>query len=224
MGTQESPGTIVATVVGDVVRPGYAEVEMGTPLRQVIEEVGGGVAPGRTVKAVFSGVANPVLTAEQLDAPVSFEGLAAAGGGLGSAGFVVYDDTADMVAVTRRFSRFLHVESCGQCPACKFGTGEITAYLDRIDEGRASELDVRTIGARLQTVTDGSRCFLAEEEQILVASVLRAFPGDVAAALEGGPKVDRAYPFPKLVDLADGVAVYDERQERKQPDWTYAEG
>ena len=221
IGTEQSPGTIVCAVVGDVVRPGYAEVEMGTPLREVIDEVGGGVAPGRQVRAVYSGVANPVLTSDHLDAPVSFEGLAAAGGGLGSAGFIVYDDTADMVAVAKTFSRFLHVESCGQCPACKFGSGEITAYLERIDDGRATELEVRTIGARLETVTDGNRCFLAEEEQILVSSIMRSFPEDFALALERGPKFDRVYPFPKVVDLDDGVAVYDERQERKQPDWTY---
>ena len=222
MGTADSPGTIVCAVVGDVVRPGYAEVEMGTPLREVIDEVGGGVGPGRSVKVVCSGVANPVLTADQLDAPMSFEGLKAAGAGLGSAGFIVYDDTADMVTVAKMFSRFLHVESCGQCPACKFGSGEITAYLERIDDGIGTDRDIRTIGARLETVTDGNRCFLAEEEQIVVSSILRAFPEDFAAALERGPKVDRAYPFPKLVDLEDGVAVYDERQERKRPDWTYA--
>ena len=220
-GTEESPGTMVCAVVGDVVRPGYAEVELGTPLGEVIEAVGGGVGPGRRVRAVFSGVANGVLTADDLHAPVSFEGLAAVGGGLGSGGFIVYDDTADMVAVARRFSRFLHVESCGQCPACKFGTGEITAYLDRLDGGVGSEIDVETIGARLLTVTDGNRCYLPVEEQDLISSVLRRFPDDFAAALERGPTTDRAYPVPKVVDLEGGVATYDERQERKRPDWTY---
>ena len=90
-------------------------------MREVIDRVGGGVRAGRQVKAVLSGVSNPVLPAAHLDAPVSYEGLAAAGGGLGSAGFIVYDDTRSMVAVARMVSRFLYVESCGQCRACKFG-------------------------------------------------------------------------------------------------------
>src|SRR3954468_9378003 len=73
MGTAESPGTIVATVVGDVVAPDVGEVELGTPLRAVIDAVGSGLDRGRTVKAVFSGVANPVVVAAQLDVPVSYE-------------------------------------------------------------------------------------------------------------------------------------------------------
>src|SRR5690606_13324116 len=115
MGTSESPGTVVATVVGDVIAPDVGEVEMGTLLRAVIDAVGSGLPYGRTVKAVFSGVANAVVTAADLDAPISYEGFQAIGSGIGSAGFIVYDDTACMVAVAHLFSRFLAVESCGQC-------------------------------------------------------------------------------------------------------------
>jgi len=221
LGTELSPGTMVCTVVGDVVAPGVAEVELGTPLRQVIDEVGGGVAPGRSVKAVFSGVATGVLTPDHLDAGLSWEGLAAAGSGLGSAGFIVYDDTADMVTVARLFSKFLYVESCGQCPPCKFGTGEITAYLERIEAGTGTDRDIQLIGARLKTVTDANRCFLGEEEQQLISSILRAYPDDFAARLDGRRPAPRTYPFPKIVDIADGVVTYDERQLRKRPDWTY---
>jgi NADH-quinone oxidoreductase subunit F len=223
LGTGASPGITIATVVGDVVRPGVGEVELGTPMREVIERVGGGVAPGRTVKAVLSGVANPVLTAGGLDAPMSYEGLEAAGAGMGSAGFIVYDDTADMVAVARMMSRFLYVESCNQCPPCKFGTGEITAHLELIERGEGQERDIEAIGARLRTVTDGNRCYLPVEEQLLIGSLLRAFPEEFVAHLDYSWPHDRTYDFPKIVDLADGVVVYDERQERKQPDWTYAE-
>src|SRR3954471_15072889 len=86
MGTDRSPGNVVVTVVGDVERPGVAEVELGTPLGEVIETGGGGVVPGRQVKAVFSGVATPVLTADKLDTALTYEALAAAGAGLGAAG------------------------------------------------------------------------------------------------------------------------------------------
>ena len=221
IGTRETPGPLICTVVGDVARAGFAEVEPGTSLREVIDRVGGGARDGRTTKAVLSGVSNPVLAAAQLDAPVSYEGLAAAGGGLGSAGFIVYDDTRSMVAVARMVSRFLYVESCGQCRACKFGCGEITRNLDRIAESKGDAHDVEAIGERLLGITDQNRCFLGEEEQRVVASLLRSFPEDFTDELEGAPRLV-PLPPPKIVDIHEGVATYDENQLRKQPDWTYA--
>jgi NADH-quinone oxidoreductase subunit F len=222
IGTAETPGPLVCTVVGDVEHAGFAEVEPGISLREVIETIGGGVRDGRRVKAVLSGVSNPVLTADALDAPVSYEGLAAAGGGLGSAGFIVYDDTRNMLAVARMVSRFLYVESCGQCRACKYGCGEVTRRLDAIANGEGDERDFDVIGQRLRDVTSQTRCFLAEEEQRVISSLLRLFPQDFVAELEGARKPEEL-PVPKIVDIRDGIAFYDERQSRKQPDWTYAD-
>lgn len=221
LGTEQSPGIAVATVVGDVVRPGVGEVEMGTPLGEVIDRVGGGVATGRRVKAVLSGVANRVLTGDQLDVPCSYEGMAAAGAGLGAAGFLVLDDTASMIEVAQVLSRFLYVESCGQCPACKLGCGAVTDGLDQLAAGRAVPDDLDTLAVRLQTCTDGNRCYLPVQEQQVVSSILQAFPDEVAAALDGEPRPARGMVVPKLVELADGRATYDERQVRKRPDWTY---
>jgi len=222
MGTEESPGTVIVTVVGDVIAPDVGEVELGSPLRAVIDAVGSGLAPGREIKAVFSGVANPVVTAAQLDAPVSYEGLAAIGSGMGSAGFIVYDDTACMVDVAYQISRFLAIESCGQCPPCKIGSEAITGLLASVESGAGTDGDIRAIGGWLERVTDGSRCYLAVEEQRVVASVLQAFPEEFVEHLEqhrcprpGGRS------FPKLVDLVDGRASYDETHLRKRPDWTY---
>jgi NADH:ubiquinone oxidoreductase subunit F (NADH-binding) len=222
MGTADSPGTIVATVVGDVVAPDVGEVELGTPLRAVVDAVGSGLPEGRRVKAVLSGVANAVVTADALDVPLSYEGLQAVGSGMGSAGFVVYDDTACMVQAALICSRFLYVESCGQCPPCKRGSGEITVRLERIESGIGTDDDVREIGAWLERVTDGNRCFLAVEEQIVVSSILRAFADEFVEHLTLGrcPR-PRPLPLPKLVDLRDGVAVFDEAWWRKRPDWTY---
>ena len=220
IGTADTPGPLICTVVGDVTHAGFAEIEPGTTLRGVIDRVGGGVRPGRRVKAVLSGVSNPVLASAHLDAPVSYDGLAAAGGGLGSAGFIVYDDTRSMVAVARMVSRFLYVESCGQCRACKFGCGEITRHLDRIADARGDAGDVESIGERLLGITDQNRCFLGEEEQRVIASLLRTFPEDFTAELEGAPLLD-PLPVPKIIDIHEGSALYDERQMRKQPDWTY---
>lgn len=222
MGTSESPGTVVATVVGDVVAPDVGEVELGTPLGAVIDAVGSGLRDGRRVKAVFSGVANPVVTGDQLDVPVSYEGFAAIGSGMGAAGFIVYDDTACMVETAYRFSRFLYVESCGQCPPCKLGSGEITAALERIEAGAGEEADLRAIQGWLARVTDGARCFLATEEQQVVGSVLRAFPEEFAehVAAHGCPRPG-GRPMPKLVDLRGGEVAYDESFWHKRPDWTY---
>ncbi len=221
-GTHESPGVAIATVVGDVQHAGVAEIELGAPLREIIDRIGGGPRPGRTIKAVLSGVASGVITARNLDVPVTYEDLVKVDSGLGSLGFTVYDDTADMVSVARSVSRFLYVESCGQCPACKFGTGEVTAYLDRIASGEGVDHDVEVIGARLDTVTDANRCFLGAQEQAVIGSLLRQFPEEFAAHLEGAAPAPEV-PVAKLVDIRDGVATYDERQARKRPDWTYAE-
>jgi NADH-quinone oxidoreductase subunit F len=221
IGTAETTGPLICTVTGDVEHAGVAEVEPGTSLRQVIDRIGGGPRPGRAIKAVLSGVSNPVLPAGALDAPVSYEGLIAAGGGLGSAGFVVYDDTRSMLAVARMVSRFLYVESCGQCRACKQGCGEVTRHLDVLAAGRGEGTDVDVIARRLRTVTDQNRCFLGEEEQRVISSLLRAFPEDFVAGLEHDDALGRL-PVPKIVDLRDGVASLDPMAERKLPDWTYA--
>lgn len=222
-GTAQSPGTIVCTVVGDVERPAVVEVAMGTPLAEVLRRCGG-VGGGRRLKAVCSGVANPVLTADMVEVPLSYEGMEAIGTGLGAAGFAVYDDTACMVKLAGVVSRFLYVESCNQCPACKLGTGEITAHLERIDRGEGTEHDVELIGARLRSVADANRCFLPVQAQRVVASVLTSFPEEFTAHLEQGAcPLPRPLAVPKLVDLHDGRAVLDARQPLKQPDWTYAE-
>jgi NADH-quinone oxidoreductase subunit F len=141
---------------------------------------------------------------------------------MGAGGFIVYDDTACMVGVARLFSRFLYVESCGQCPPCKLGSGEITTRLERIEAGAGTDGDVEDIVSWLGRVTDGNRCYLPIEERLVVESILRAFPEELAEHLASTCPRPRHLPIPKLVDLRDGKAVYDERQEHKRPDWTYA--
>ena len=129
-----------------------------------------------------------------------------------------------MVDTAYRLSRFLSVESCGQCQPCKLGSGEITAALERIELGAGGTEDIDTIRRRLRTVTDGARCYLATEEQVMVGSILDRFGDEVAEHLALGrcPR-PRRLPIPKLGDLADGVATYDESFWRKRPDWTYDE-
>jgi NADH-quinone oxidoreductase subunit F len=219
-GTPDTPGTVVCTVVGDAERSGVVEVECGTPLREVLTMFGA-PRPGRAIRTVLSGVTNAVLTDAHLDIPLAFETFAAAGSGLGAAGFIVYDDTACMVDVAAVLSRFLYVESCGQCPPCKGGTGAITTALDDIANGRGTDGSLDSIDHWLSVVADGNRCFLPVEEQQLIGSILRAFPDDFAIHLEGECTRPHRAIVPKLVDIADGRAVFDDRQMRKRPDWTY---
>jgi NADH:ubiquinone oxidoreductase subunit F (NADH-binding) len=222
-GTGESPGTIVCTVTGRVRHHGVGEVLMGTPLREVIEEIGGGALPGRRIKAVMSGVATGLLTADLLDTPVSYEALAEVGSGLGSAGFMVFDDSVDMTAVAAGVSRFLAVESCGQCTPCKqdgLALADLWAKLCR-GEGGTSDLD--TIRHRATTVAERARCYLALQHQAVATSVLERFAADVVAHVDGSAEPVEPELVAELVDVSDGRATLDEHHREKQPDWTYDE-
>jgi NADH:ubiquinone oxidoreductase subunit F (NADH-binding) len=208
MGTTGSPGTVIATVVGDVARPGVHEVDMGTPFAELLERCGGPL-PGRRFKAAFSGVSNPVLRAEDFDVPLTYEHFAERGSGLGAAGFVVYDDSVNMTFVAHELSRFLAVESCGQCPPCKQGATAITGWLAAICNGEAGNEVLGDLSARLRNVTDANRCYLGTEEQAVVSSVLREFPEDVADLLDHHPTPTRVVQVPLIADItADGTVLY----------------
>jgi NADH:ubiquinone oxidoreductase subunit F (NADH-binding) len=206
MGTARSPGNIIATVVGAVTRPGVHEVEMGTPYADLLDRCGG-PRPGRSYKAALSGVSNNVIRAADFDVPLTYEDFAARRTGLGAAGFVVYDDTTDMTAVARAMSRFLATESCGQCPACKNGALEITARLDTIAAGKGSDSDFAILDARLRSVTDANRCYLGTEEQLVVSSLLQAFPEDFAARVESPGDPPPAVAVPVIADITDAGEV-----------------
>jgi NADH:ubiquinone oxidoreductase subunit F (NADH-binding) len=221
VGTDGSPGTVICTITGDTVRHGVAEIEFGTPLREVIEQVGGGARPGHEIVAVMSGVANPLLPASALDTPVSHEAMRAAGAGLGAAGFIVFDDTTDLVAVAAGVARFLAVESCGQCRHCKDDGLFISDLTARLAASRASRADLAELDHRLDTVADGARCNLATQTQIVVRSVLQQFPDLVDAHASGQADGSEPYFVAELADVVDGRATLEPSQRAKQPDWTY---
>jgi NADH-quinone oxidoreductase subunit F len=221
VGTDASPGTIICTITGDTQRAGVGEVPMGTPLRQVIDEIGGGARPGHSIRAVMSGVANPLIAGDLLDTPVSFEAMEAIGSGMGSAGFIVFDDTADLAAVAHGVARFLAVESCGQCTPCKEDGLALAGLLDRVRRSDSNDLDLLAIDDHVRTVADSARCFLAHQQQRVLGSITAEFADDLRVHAEG--KVDPAPDFliAPLVDLDDGVATLEQRQATKQPDWTH---
>jgi NADH-quinone oxidoreductase subunit F len=221
-GTPESPGTIVCTVTGSTRRSGVGEVIMGTPLREVIDLIGGGPRPGRSIRAVLPGVSNRFIDGSALDTPVSYEALAAIGSGLGSAGFIVFDDADDLVAVAAGVARFLAVESCGQCSPCKLDGLRMADLLDAATRGEAGTNDLDELRSRIAKVADGARCSLATQQQVVAASLLEAFPADIAAHLERSAPPATPYLIAELVGIDDdGVARVDEHHADKQPDWTF---
>ena len=224
-GTEDSSGTMLFTLCGDVRHPGVYELPLGFSLRDLVYGLGGGPPEGRELKAIFPGASSTVISPEQLDTPLGFDPMRAVGTALGAGGFVVYDDSACIVRATLSFSRFLYVESCAQCPACKHGTGAITELLERIERGEGSGGDVETILARALTVTDAQRCALPTGATLIAQSAVQVFGDEFAAHFGRGCPRPRDLPLPKIVDFDEeaGVFIYDERYRLKQPDWTYAD-
>jgi NADH:ubiquinone oxidoreductase subunit F (NADH-binding) len=221
VGTERSPGTIVVTVSGAVQHDGVNELSLGTTLREAIQIIGGGPRTGRRITGVLSGVSNALLTADRLDTPLTYEDMAAAGAGLGSAGFLVFDDLTDWVAVAQGVSRFLAVESCGQCQPCKDDGKVISAALDRLRQSTARSNDLALVSRRLNTVIRGARCFLAQQHQTVVSSILAAFPDSFSAHADRLADPAAAFPVAEILDLPGQRVQIDERQLRKQPDWSY---
>lgn len=143
IGTEQSKGPKIFCVSGHVNRPGNYELPLGTPLRVIIEEYAGGVRAGHRLKAVIPGGAStPVLTPDQLDVPMAFETLAAAGSALGTGAIIVMDETTCMVEAARRLTRFFAHESCGRCVPCRIGGQRLFEALDRIEAGRGRADDI----------------------------------------------------------------------------------
>ena len=220
-GTEQSPGTIVCTVSGAVQRDHVGELPMGTTLRDAITIIGGGPRKGREIVGVLSGVSGALLTAEQLDTPLTYEDMAAARSALGSCGFIVFDDETDFVAVAHGVARFLAVESCGQCVPCKEDGKAIAGGLDRLRRSEAEPGDLDMVLHKLDTVAVGARCFLAQQHQNVVRSIVAAFHGPLRAHADATVDGVDAYPVAEIVDLQGQAVVINERQLRKQPDWTY---
>ena len=221
-GTAASPGTMLFTVCGDVRRKGSSS-SPGNPGATLGRGPGRGAGGGQELKAIFPGASNTVLIPEELDTPMDFESMRQVGSGLGAAGFAVFDDSACMVQATYLYSRFLSVESCGQCPAYKFGTGEVTRLLREIDGPGGSSRDVELILIRARGSTDGQKCALPTGESLLVQSVVQVFADEFGTHRRVVSPPSRA---PVSQDRRLGSRArrftYDLAYARKQPDWTYA--
>ena len=228
VGTADSPGSIVCTVVGDVARCGVGEFAMGTPLRDVIDELGVGAVRGRRIVAALPGASSAVIPEQQFDTPLTHEALRSVGSALGSAGFFCLDDSFHPLVAAYGAARFLAIESCGQCTPCKDDGLALTALIGGLIDGTAAPDAASEIRSRLETVTNEARCNLALQQQVVVGSLL-ARDGALSTAAERTalpPEIveaARARLLVPLVDIVDGTAIYDENEAQKQPDWSFDE-
>lgn len=224
LGTPDTPGTMLFTICGDVMRPGVYEREAGISLRELFYDVAGGPRPGRQFKAALSGVATGVIPAAKFDTPAEFDALQLIGSGLGSGGFIVVDDAASMPRVAQAVARFLYVESCNQCSACKAGLRIASNGLDelvrQLPDIRAT-LDWILQGAH--SAPQANRCFLPVQGAKLISSLLQTFRQEFKPYVQGNPPPSSPWPIPKIVDFdeANHRFTYDEKQNRKNPDWSY---
>jgi NADH-quinone oxidoreductase subunit F len=186
LGTEASKGTKVFALAGKVRRGGLIEVPMGATIRQVVEEIGGGVAEGRKFKAVqIGGPSGGCVPAELADTPIDYEKLAEVGAIMGSGGLVVLDDSDCMVDIARYFLRFTQDQSCGKCTFCRIGTRRMLDILDRICEGHGKHGDLELLEELARQVSAGSICGLGRTAPNPVLSTLRFFRHEYEAHLAG---------------------------------------
>ncbi|MCA9217786.1 MAG: NAD(P)H-dependent oxidoreductase subunit E [Planctomycetales bacterium] len=186
VGTAGSKGTKVFSLAGKIQQGGLVEAPMGTTIRELVEQYGGGVAPGRTFKAVqIGGPSGGCIPAALSDTPIDYEALRELGAIMGSGGLVVLDDTDCMVDVARYFLEFTQQESCGHCTFCRVGTRKLLDMLERLCSGKASRHELDDIAWLAQSVTDGSLCGLGKTAPNPVVTTLKYFRDEYEAHLEG---------------------------------------
>lgn len=176
IGTERSKGTKVFALAGKINNVGLIEVPMGTTLREVIYEIGGGIKGDKKFKAVQTGgPSGGCLTEKHLDTPINFDNLLAAGSMMGSGGMIVMDEDDCMVSVARFFLDFTVEESCGKCTPCRIGNKRLLELLNKITEGKATEKDLQTLQTLGKVIKDTALCGLGQTSPNPVLSTLDNF-------------------------------------------------
>jgi bidirectional [NiFe] hydrogenase diaphorase subunit len=187
IGTERSKGTKVFALAGKITNTGLIEVPMGTPLRQIVEEMGGGAPDGNTIKAVQTGgPSGGCVPAAALDTPVDYESLSELGSIMGSGGMIVMDQTTDMVDVARFFMEFCMDESCGKCIPCRAGTVQLHELLKKILAQKATTTDLHQLEELCDMVKHTSLCGLGQTAPNPVLSTLRYFRDEYLQRLRDG--------------------------------------
>ncbi len=185
MGTEKSKGTKIFSLTGRINNTGLVEVPMGTTLRQVIFDVGGGIPRGRRFKAAqMGGPSGGCLPARFLDLPIDYESLSSVGSMMGSGGMIVMDENTCMVDIARFFLSFTQEESCGKCTPCRLGTKQMLEILSRITQGRGVKGDIDRLLEIARTVKRSSLCGLGQTCPNPVLSTIQHFRHEYEAHIE----------------------------------------
>lgn len=185
IGFPTSRGTKIFSLAGKVKNTGLVEVPMGTPLRQIVEEIGGGAPDGSKVKAVQTGgPSGGFVPSNLLDTPVDYEAMAAIGSIVGSGGMIVLDESTNMVDIARFFMDFCRDESCGKCIPCRVGTVQMHSMLDRIHRGDGTPTDITRLEALADMVKHTSLCGLGKSAPNPVLSSLKHFRNEYEDKLQ----------------------------------------
>jgi NADP-reducing hydrogenase subunit HndC len=184
-GTETSKGTKVFALTGDLKNTGLVEVPMGISLRELINEVGGGIIDGKKFKAVqLGGPSGGCLTSEHLETKIDYESLKKAGAMVGSGGVIVMDDSNCMVNVAKFFLEFSLEESCGKCSPCRVGLKQMYDILDRITNGQGEEADIDRLLELSETISNLSLCGLGQTAPNPVVSTIRYFRHEYEAHIK----------------------------------------
>ncbi len=176
IGTEKSKGTKVFALGGKISNTGLVEVPMGTTLREIVEEIGGGIPGGHSFKAAQTGgPSGGCIPAEKLDIPIDYDNLLEIGSMMGSGGLIVMDDTTCMVDIARFFLEFTVEESCGKCTPCRVGTKRLYELLTRVTDGRAVPEDIAKIHELATFIKENSLCGLGQTAPNPVLSTLHYF-------------------------------------------------
>jgi NADH:ubiquinone oxidoreductase subunit F (NADH-binding)/(2Fe-2S) ferredoxin/Pyruvate/2-oxoacid:ferredoxin oxidoreductase delta subunit len=182
MGTEKSKGTKVFALGGKINNTGLVEIPMGTTLREVIYEIGGGIPGGKAFKAVQTGgPSGGCITADHLDTPIDYDNLIALGSMMGSGGMIVMDEDNCMVDVARFFMDFIVDESCGKCTPCREGTKRMLEILNKITDGKGEPEDIDKLQSLAQTIKSSALCGLGQTAPNPVLSTLRYFRDEYEA-------------------------------------------
>jgi NADH-quinone oxidoreductase subunit F len=186
LGSPKNGGTRLFCISGHVNKPGIYELPMGFPLRQMIEDVAGGVSGGKKLKAVIPGGSScPLLTADEINVAMDFDSVAKAGSMLGSGGVVVIDEETCMVDVARRIMHFYAHESCGWCIPCREGTGWLRKMLDRFHDGGGQAADIPLIGELAQNMLGKTFCPLGDAAAMPTISIVKKWAHEFEQHLSG---------------------------------------
>ena len=182
MGTEKSPGTKVFALGGKITNTGLVEIPMGTPLRTIIENIGGGVPNGKKFKAAQTGgPSGGCIPANHIDIPMDFDSLGAIGSMMGSGGLIVMDEDTCMVDIAKFFLEFIIDESCGKCTACRIGTKRLHEMLDKITKGQGTLEDLDKIEELCQYIKANALCGLGQTAPNPVLSTLTHFRDEYVA-------------------------------------------